>query len=503
MKILTRYVIRAHMGPFIFAFVAVTGLLFLNAVAARLEDLAGRGLEWGVIREFMILSLPHVVALTFPMSILIATLYACSDMTEHNEIAAIAGGGIHPGRIMVPLIGAGLLLTGIMFYFNDRILPESNHKLSSLLQDVQSQRPTLSLRESIINPIRTDDQTRYFLRARSIDPRTNYLEDIDIYDLSLPGETRTIVAKEGEMAFSEDGRDLYLTLREGTIYLVSDAQPGDFQHMTYDTQILPLRGVGAQMRRGEASGVRSDREMNIAMLQQEVDAYQSRLDTLVIRSYEISLEVVQRSLGSAFPIANESDTLVSVAPANSSPGTPPALPTVSPEGVLQLPLPSYLPMSDDLVDSAARLHRTNNAQWEIFGDHVAGHKVEIHKKHAIAFACLIFVLLAPPLALRYPRGGVGMVIALSLGIFFLYWMGLIGGERLADRGRLDPLVAMWAPNLILLIPALLLISGMAKQMSSNRGGTLDEIAFRVREVFDRAFGRSSRRPAEGHSGGGG
>jgi DNA helicase-2/ATP-dependent DNA helicase PcrA len=35
-----------------------------------------------VIREFMILSLPHVVALTFPMSILIAALYACSDMSE-------------------------------------------------------------------------------------------------------------------------------------------------------------------------------------------------------------------------------------------------------------------------------------------------------------------------------------------------------------------------------------------------------------------------------------
>jgi lipopolysaccharide export system permease protein len=441
MNILTRYVIRAHLGPFLFAFVAVTGLLFLNAVATRLEDLAGRGLEWAVISEFMILSLPHVVALTFPMSILIAALYACSDMTEHNEIAAIAGGGIHPGRIMVPLVGAGLLLTGIMFYFNDKILPESNHKLSSLLQDVTSKRPTLNLRESIINPIPTQEGTHHFLRARSIDSRTSRLEDIDIYDLSLPGETRTIVAKEGEMAFTEGGRDLYLTLREGTIYLVSDAQPGDFQHMTFETQILPMRGVGTEMSRREGPGVRSDREMNIAQLQQEVDAYQSRLATVVLHSYENSREVVQRSLGSAFPVLHEADSsVISDASATGSGDSPTALPTVSPEGIVQLPLPTFLPVTDEIVDNAAKLHRTNHAQWEIFGEQVAGHQVEIYKKHAIAFACLIFVLLAPPLALRYPRGGVGMVIALSLGIFFLYWMGLIGGERLADRGRIAGLL---------------------------------------------------------------
>jgi lipopolysaccharide export system permease protein len=72
--------------------------------------------------------------------------------------------------------------------------------------------------------------------------------------------------------------------------------------------------------------------------------------------------------------------------------------------------------------------------------------VEIHKKYAIAFACLIFILLGAPFAMRFPQGGVGMVIATSVGIFFLYWMGLIGGERLAERGHLEPWVAMWFPT---------------------------------------------------------
>jgi lipopolysaccharide export system permease protein len=507
MKILTRYVIKAHLGPFIFAFVAVTGLLFLNAVAARLENLVGRGLEWEDIRTFMILSLPHVVALTFPMSILVAVLYASSDMTEHNEIAAMAGGGIHPSRIMVPLVGAGLLLTAIMFYFNDRVLPEANHRLSSLLYEVASKSPTLELRESVMNPIISAvEETKYFLRARSIDSGSNHLEDIDIYDLSLPGETRTIVAKEGDMAFTDDGHDLYLTLREGTVYLVSDAQPGDFQHMNFDTQILPIRGVGAEMRRGEGTDVRSDREMSIAMLQDEVNTYQSRLDTLIARSYELSLRVVETSLGSALSAAaNGADGVPSSDPAEvvEAAANPSPLPTISPDGVLQFPLPGYLPVRDELVENAAKEYRSNHAQWEIFREQVAGHQVEIYKKHAIAFACLIFVLLAPPLALRYPRGGVGMVIASSLGIFFLYWMGLIGGERLADHGRLHPLIAMWAPNFILLVPALFLLSGMGKQMASNRGGTWDEVSFRIGEAMRRLYGGSAGRAVASRSGGDG
>lgn len=486
MKILTRYVIRAHMGPFLFAFVTVTGLLFLNAVAARLEKLAGRGLEWSVIGEFMLLSLPHVIALTFPMSILIAVLYACSDMTEHNEIAAMSGGGIHPARIMTPLIAIGVLFSGLMFYFNDKVLPASNHELSTLITEVGSMNPTLNLREEVINPIQTGDQTEYFLRARSIDPATNYLQDIDIYDLSLPNETRTIQAKEGEMAFSPDGKDLYLTLHEGTVYLVSDTQPGDFQHMKFTTQILPMRGVVTEMQEAEETGVRSDREMDIAMLQGEIDILESELAVLEEQSYEISRTMVMKSLGSAFP----------------GWGTPVDAPEVvgpeaSPEGIVQLPLPEYLPSRDDVVESAAVQYRTADIRWGITMNQIAGHQVEIYKKHAIAFACLIFVLLAPPLALRFPRGGVGMVIAVSLGIFFLYWMGLIGGERLADRGKMAPIAAMWAPNLLLLVPALLLLSRMARQMSSNRGGTWDEVTFRIRTLFG-----SSPKPAPSRSGGG-
>jgi hypothetical protein len=53
-------------------------------------------------------------------------------------------------------------------------------------------------------------------------------------------------------------------------------------------------------------------------------------------------------------------------------------------------------------------------------------------------ATLIFVLIGVPLALRLSRGGVGMVIAVSLAVFAVYYVGLIGGETLADEGTCTP-----------------------------------------------------------------
>ena len=46
-----------------------------------------------------------------------------------------------------------------------------------------------------------------------------------------------------------------------------------------------------------------------------------------------------------------------------------------------------------------------------------------------------------------PRG-VGLVIGVSLAVFSLYYVSLIGGEELADRRFLSPFWAMWAPNVL-------------------------------------------------------
>ncbi|GIT51982.1 MAG: hypothetical protein Ct9H300mP15_21950 [Gemmatimonadota bacterium] len=78
--VLTKYLIKIHIGPFIFALATITGLIFLNAVAQRIEGLIGKGLPWTVVGEFLVLSLPHTIALSLPMSVLVAVLYSFTEL---------------------------------------------------------------------------------------------------------------------------------------------------------------------------------------------------------------------------------------------------------------------------------------------------------------------------------------------------------------------------------------------------------------------------------------
>ena len=82
--------------------------------------------------------------------------------------------------------------------------------------------------------------------------------------------------------------------------------------------------------------------------------------------------------------------------------------------------------------------------------------VEIHKKFSIPAACLIFAALGGLLGQMVRRSGIGVSAGYSMAFFLIYWVFLIAGEDLADRGTVTPASAMWAPNVLFAIVALYL-----------------------------------------------
>lgn len=103
-----------------------------------------------------------------------------------------------------------------------------------------------------------------------------------------------------------------------------------------------------------------------------------------------------------------------------------------------------------------------------------GLAVEIHKKFALSFACLVFVLFGPPIALRFPRGGVGVTIGVSIVVFGLYYVCLMGGEALADKGRLPAFIAMWIANAIFSLVGIALLWRVESTTDTSRGGGLSD-----------------------------
>jgi lipopolysaccharide export system permease protein len=472
MGILTRYILRAHIAPFFFSLTVLTGILMINTVARRLESLAGKGLPWSVMAEVFILSLPHILALSLPMSVLVATLFAFSRLAADNEITALKASGVNLNRLLLPLLLFAALFAGGMTWFNDYLLPETNHQLKLLLMDVQRKTPTLRLKEQAINPISTGRSSRaqYYLQAAEIRPATNELRDIVIYDFHEPQQVQTIYADSGSMAFNEAETDLFLTLRDGWINQIQARNPERFLRTYFNQYRIQIREVANELSRTDSSSIRSDREMSLAMLRDEADHARGRIDSLRVEAAQTAMSGLDRILSG--PVDQTGDT---------------------PRRRIELDERSFPAGGDSLYDPVARRTYTDisstAARIRGLQRQADIHLVEYHKKFAISWAVIVFILLGAPLAVRFPRGGVGLVIAASIGIFAVYYAGLIGGESLADEATVPPWAAMWAPNVLFFFVALWGLSRIGKEAATTRGGGWDDMWHSLKSLVVRPVRR--------------
>ncbi|HEX6693300.1 MAG TPA: LptF/LptG family permease [Longimicrobiales bacterium] len=436
MRILTRYLLRAHVGPFLFALAILTGILFINTVAKRITSLVGKGLPVRTILEVMALSLPHIIALTLPMAVLVAVLYAFSQLAAENEVTALKASGVNLLRMLVPLLVTAVLLTGGMIWFNHAVLPETNHRLAQLMVNISSKSPTLLMRPQVINYVPTQDYSRrIYIRAGDIDDASGRLTDVVIYDVSSAESGRTMYADSGLMAFNQNRTDLFLTLYNGYMNEIKRRTPADLDRVFFTRQMMQLKDVGTTFQRSMDDDYRSDREMNLTMLATRIDSTRETLAS--VRRAQLELQ------GGATPAGVAGDSVA-------------------------------------LAERAKSLQNNINSL-----------AVEWHKKFAIPIACIIFVLIGAPIAVRFPRGGAGMVIAVSLAVFGIYYMSLIGGEALGDRGKIPPFLGPWAPNFLFGALGILAVRRIGRETASSRGGGWDDLRRSVIGLFSRRRARAA------------
>jgi lipopolysaccharide export system permease protein len=537
LKILSKYVLKEHAGPLVFALAALTSLLLLNYVAKHFGSLVGKGLPWTAIAEFFALSVPFTVAMTLPMAVLISTLYAFSRLAAENEITALKASGVGMTKIMRPVLFAAAVVAILMVGFNDQILSRSNHQLAVLQTDIARTKPTFALREQVINPV---SPGKLYIRANKIDRATNRMREITIYDLGDPSRGRTIFAQSGTLGFSANRQDLVMTLFDGNMQEVSNADPGQLQRLFFARDRMLVKGIGSKFESSTNVDYKGPREKTICEMQQ--DYVQSEVSTQRAR------DEFKNVLGNAARAAATGDNGAAQIAATgrqftgprreeTSPGKPARLPVTlggaycrmldlftvqkakADPVLIGLPAAIAPQLGGDSKMQQARQRETIEKQRALqeaqararaaegtppitrggfapsSGMGAGGasviesiktrltesertrdmYLVEIHKKFALAVACVVFVLIGAPIALRFPRGGVGLVISVSLGVFALYYVGLIAGQSLAEHGTLNPFWSMWLANIIFTTVGLVLLARMGKEQGSSRGGDMREM----------------------------
>ncbi len=439
MGILTRYVLRSHAAPFFFSFFLLTCLLFINAMSRRLDELVGKGLPTEVILDTLLLALPHTVAVTLPMAVLVSVLYAYTSLGSGSEIIAMAASGVRPATLLAPTLLVGLLAATATYIFNDRVLPDMNNRLATLMLSIARQSPAFELDPGAVNRIQTvDGGGPYYLRADSIDNESSRLFNVLIVDLGEAGSRLTTYAQEGRLALDSTLSDARISLLSGENIRV-DRTGLSLERTSFDRQVLMLSGVQREFTVEGGGRNRSEREMTGAMLREARDRWLVRRDSALAKSAENSVAFVREALhpdSVRIPLWMSGDG----------------------EGIGQ----------DIALHSAFLTAQSATRDMEANKRRVNTFEVEIHKKFAIPFACIVFVLIGAPIAIRFPSGGTGLVITVTGIVLAFYDVTLRNGETMSDRGTLSPAIAMWTANAVFFALGLVMVTRTGHWIGSTR-----------------------------------
>ncbi|MBN2200226.1 MAG: LptF/LptG family permease [Candidatus Aminicenantes bacterium] len=116
------------------------------------------------------------------------------------------------------------------------------------------------------------------------------------------------------------------------------------------------------------------------------------------------------------------------------------------------------------------------------------HWIEIHKRFALPFACLVFVFLGLPLGVSTRKGGRTSGFTISIAIILAYYILITAGEQLARDGKITPFAGMWGPNVLFLLFSLALYLRVGRER---------RISVRAPRLFSRparAMGTAAGRP---------
>ncbi|OQX95455.1 hypothetical protein B6I21_05340 [candidate division KSB1 bacterium 4572_119] len=432
MSILSRHIIRQHIGPFFFGFFVITLLFMLNLVFKELGKILSKGLNFWIVLEFFALNLAWIVALAVPMGVLMACLMAFGQLSADSEVVAIKASGISLYRAILPVFLVSIGLTFFLIWFNNYVLPDSNHRLRLLARDITLKRPTVSLEPGYLYEEIPDISIR--VEGLQEEEGLSRLTDVLIYDRSDANVNRSIIADHGEIFVNKETGLLQVTLFDGEIHEITADKLQQYTKVKFPRykMTIPIPDMVLQRRDSEYRG---DREQSSQMMREEIDNNIKLLE----KRHENLVKYINLQMKRYFPEPNglnENEAEL-------------ATEVIVPKKLLSTA--RYRNNIDKQIRINKNILRRIKSEKDINKSYSLTNKkllVEIYKKYSIPFACVVFVLIGAPLGIMAHRGSMAIGGGISLIFFIVYWIFLIGGEELADRDMLSPFLSMWMANFI-------------------------------------------------------
>lgn len=401
-----------------------------------IDDLVGKGLEISEIGELLFFASVRFVPLALPISMLLASVMTFGALGEKSELVAMKSAGMSLRRIMNPLIVFVFFVSIGSFLFSNYVMPIANLKSGSLLYSIQKQKPALNIKVGVFyNGIEG-----YSIKVDEKSDDGQTLKNIIIYNhTNRNGNDNIIIAKSGSMRLTKNERFLEFKLFDGYSYLQEKEERGKRinPHRTtkfkedlilFDLSAFDFKRTSAKLYKGHYA------MLNNQQLSNAIDSLNTKLNQ---KTELIKENVIEKY---NFNILEEPNNKILLSTDST---------TFHKARVYDYTL--------NKLRTLKSIANSNKSDLEYRQYIIRKHKIEWHRKIALAIACIILFLIGSPLGTIIRKGGFGMPVMVSVFFFVFYHVINIIGEKAAKEATLSPIEGMWLANLVFLPIAIFLI----------------------------------------------
>jgi len=175
MRLLDRYVIRNFAQVYFYCIAGFVSIWLIFDVSDNISAFIDNHIPLSLVARYYATQLPQVFIILLPVSLLLSLLFALGRMSRANEIVSMLTAGVSLPRVLMPLIGIGLVTVAASMALNYSLAPHSELARKAFLSEAQS-RPGRYIQGQIFRN-RTDSRTWFI---QNFLPRGNVFNNVQV-----------------------------------------------------------------------------------------------------------------------------------------------------------------------------------------------------------------------------------------------------------------------------------------------------------------------------------
>lgn len=496
-------VVRSFVGPYLLSFFIAQFVLVMQFLWKYIDDILGKGFSVLDLMELIFYFSVTQIPMALPIAILLSSVMVFGNMSERYELSSMKSAGVSLLRIMRPAIVLALVTAVLSLFASNYFKPKANFQFTKRLRLMKSQKPSLTIEAKIFNR----DFGGYSIRVNEKGKDDETIEDVLIYDHTSSDKSLVNLtkAKGGRMYNSEDGNLFIMELKDGISYRESkrerkkDGSGKKFPFMRTEFKQWKKIFDMSEFDTDDGDGISINRNkedmLNTFQLLSAIDSVNVSKQKLIksvlddkrtnsnSRNNGINKEIDEktnspptktpsqkkkpteriakgkiisknksisrmmdknrimpkkdiRAASYKVLVQNQIDTLLNYSSWRE---------TISKDDKNNIPVLAVQASSrrKDLLRNATTNIKSLNFKKEKY-------ILRLNQQYSFALICIIFLFIGAPLGSIIRKGGYGYPLLFAILFYMIFIITTIMGEKLVRSQSMDPILAAWFANLLVL-----------------------------------------------------